>query len=52
MNIESIVISWDRSKEQYTLTALTNSIGLVTNTAKNMEEIIEELNKLEENYAT
>ena len=52
MRIDSLVVSWNSAKEQYTITILTEKDGLVANFAKDMRGVITVINELEEKYAT
>jgi len=51
MNIESIVVSWNSSKEQYTITALTEDSGLLVNYAKDIHEAVDIINEIEDKHA-
>ena len=51
MNIESIVVSWNRSKEQYTITALTAASGLLVKYAKDIHEAVSIINEIEDKHA-
>ena len=51
MNIESVVVSWNPSKEIYTITMLTDKDGLVVQYAKDMHEAITTIQELETKYA-
>lgn len=50
--IDSLVMSWNPSKEKYTITTLTRNSGLVVNYAKDMKEAIDLIKELEGKYAT
>ena len=52
MKIDSLVVSWNPAKEQYTVTILTERDGLVANYANDMRGVIIIINELEEKYAT
>lgn len=49
--IDSLVMSWNPSKEEYTITTLTRNSGLVVNYAENIKEAINIINELENKYA-
>jgi hypothetical protein len=51
MNIDSVVMSWNPSKKQYTITMLTRSDELILKYAADMKEAIVTLKELEDKYA-
>jgi hypothetical protein len=51
VNIDSVVLSWNPDKKQYTITMLTRSNELILKYAANMHEAIATLKELEEKYA-
>ena len=52
MDIDSVVVSWNPSKKEYTITVLTRNDGLIAKYAKDMHEAINIINEIEEKYAT
>jgi hypothetical protein len=51
VNIDSVVVSWNPSKKQYTITMLTRNDELILKYAADMPEAIATLKELEEKYA-
>jgi hypothetical protein len=51
VNIDSLVVSWNPGKEEYTITMLTDIGELEVEYATDMKEAISVINKLEEKYA-
>jgi hypothetical protein len=51
VNIDSLVLSWNPSKKQYTITMLTRNDELILKYAANMKEAITVIKELEEKYA-
>ena len=49
--IDSLVMSWNPSKQEYTITTLTNNDGLLVQYANDMKEAINIIKELEGNYA-
>ena len=49
--IDSLVMSWNPSKKEYTITTLTSKDGLTVKYAKDMKEAIGIINELEEKHA-
>ena len=50
--IDSLVMSWNPSKEIYTITVLSDKEGLIVKHAKDIHEAINIMNELEEKHAT
>ena len=52
MQIDSLVMTWNPIQEHYLITALTMRDGLITKYAKDIEEAIQVIDELEEEYGT
>ena len=50
--IDSVVVSWNPSKQQYTITVLTRDDGLIAEYADDIHDAVQIINKLEETHGT
>jgi len=51
MNIESIILTWNPSKKEYTISALTAASGLLVKYAKDIHEAVSIINEIEDKHA-
>ena len=50
-NIESIILTWNPSKKEYTISALTADSGLLVKYAKDIHEAVSIINEIEDKHA-
>ena len=51
MEIDSVVVSWNETSEQYLISVLTRKDGLITKNAGSIHDAVKIIDELEEKYA-